>query len=96
MEQAHGSRYSINPEATKMYRELRDIYWWNGMKKDVAKFVLRLPNYQQLKAKHQGPGGLTQYIDILTWKWEDVNMDSVVGFPRIRRHYDSIWVIVDD
>ena len=85
MDEANDSRYSIHPGDTKMYHNLHDIYWWNGMKKDVAKFVLRLPNYQQLKAKHQGPGGLTQYIDILTWKWEDVNMDFVVGFPRTRR-----------
>ncbi|WMV18820.1 hypothetical protein MTR67_012205 [Solanum verrucosum] len=65
------------------------------MKRDIAKFVARCSNCQQVKAEHQGPGGLTQDIDMLTWKWEDVNMNFVVGLPRTRRQHDSIWVIVD-
>ncbi|WMV29841.1 hypothetical protein MTR67_023226 [Solanum verrucosum] len=27
LEEAHGSRYSIHPGATKVYCELREIYW---------------------------------------------------------------------
>ncbi|WMV46414.1 hypothetical protein MTR67_039799 [Solanum verrucosum] len=57
--------------------------------------MARCSNCQQVKAEHQGPGGLTQDIDIPTWEWEDVNMDFVVGLPRTRRQHDSIWVIVD-
>ncbi|WMV37440.1 hypothetical protein MTR67_030825, partial [Solanum verrucosum] len=58
LEEAHGSRYSIHPGATKMYRDLREIYWWNGMKGDIENFVARCSNCQQAKAKHQGSGGL--------------------------------------
>ena len=36
LSEAHSSWYSIHPGATKMYRDLREIYWWNGMKNDVA------------------------------------------------------------
>ena len=78
-----------------MYHDLRDIYWMNGIKRKVDKFVSRCPNFQQVKAEHQNPGGLTQDIDIPTWKWEDVNMDFVAGLPQTRRQHDSIWVIVD-
>ena len=24
----HNSKYSIHPGATKMYRDLREVYWW--------------------------------------------------------------------
>ncbi|WMV25401.1 hypothetical protein MTR67_018786 [Solanum verrucosum] len=65
------------------------------MKRDIAKFVARCSNFQQVKVEHQGTGGLTQDIGIPTWKWEEVNMDFVVGLPRTRRQHDSIWVIVD-
>ncbi|WMV25402.1 hypothetical protein MTR67_018787 [Solanum verrucosum] len=65
------------------------------MKRDIAKFVARCSNCEQVKAEHQGLGGLTQDIDIPTWKWEEVNMDFVVGLPRTRRQHDTIWVIVD-
>ena len=64
MDKAHGYRYSIHRGATKMYHDLRDIYWMNGMKRKVDKFVSRCPNCQQVKAKHQNPGGLTQDIDM--------------------------------
>nr|XP_016433622.1 PREDICTED: uncharacterized protein LOC107760120 [Nicotiana tabacum] len=36
LSEAHYSRYAVHPGATKMYRELRQIYWWNGMKKDIT------------------------------------------------------------
>ncbi|WMV37890.1 hypothetical protein MTR67_031275 [Solanum verrucosum] len=78
-----------------MYRDLREVYWLNGMKKDITGFVAKCPNCQQVKVEHQRPGGLSQYIDIPTWKWEDVNIDFVVGLPHTRRQHDSIWVIFD-
>ena len=30
--ETHNSTYSIHPSATKMYRNLREVYWWNGIK----------------------------------------------------------------
>ena len=39
MGEAHFSAYSIHPGSTKMYHDLKDTYWWNGMKKDIAKFM---------------------------------------------------------
>jgi hypothetical protein len=29
------------------------------------------------------------------WKWEEIGMDIIVGLPRTRDEYDSIWVVVD-
>ncbi|KAH0709388.1 hypothetical protein KY284_010815 [Solanum tuberosum] len=95
LEEAHGSQYFIHSGATKMYRDLREVYWWNGMKKDIAGFVSKCLNCQQVKAEHKKPGGLLQDLNIPTWKWEEVNIDFVVGLPRTRRQHDSIWVIID-
>jgi hypothetical protein len=39
MDKAHNSAYSIHPRATKMYVDIRDKYWWRGMKVDAARFV---------------------------------------------------------
>ncbi|KAF3682812.1 putative pentatricopeptide repeat-containing protein, chloroplastic-like [Capsicum annuum] len=36
-----------------------------------------------------------QEFSIPTWKWEKANMDFVMGLPRTRYQYDSVWVIVD-
>ncbi|GKD65692.1 putative reverse transcriptase domain-containing protein, partial [Tanacetum coccineum] len=38
MDEAHTSRYSIHPGAYKMYHDLRDLYWWPGMKRDIAEY----------------------------------------------------------
>ena len=95
MGEAHSARYSIHPGSTKMYHDLRCLYWWDGMKKDIAEFVAQCPNCQQVKIEHQKPGGLLQEIEIPTWKWEMINMDFITGLPRTQRKYDSIWVIVD-
>ena len=37
--EAHATPYSCHPGATKMYKDLKESFWWSGMKKDVAKFV---------------------------------------------------------
>ena len=38
---------------------------------------------------------MTQEIEILTWKWEVINMNFITGLPLTRRQDDSFWVIVD-
>ncbi|XP_070023295.1 uncharacterized protein [Nicotiana sylvestris] len=48
---------------------LREVYWLNDMKRDVANFVARCLNCQQAKSEHQRPGGLAQSIEIPMWKW---------------------------
>ena len=53
LEEAHYSTYSVHPGSTKMYHTLKDTYWWNGMKKDVAEFVLKCLTCQQVKLEHQ-------------------------------------------
>ena len=39
--------------------------------------------------------GFLQPLPIPIWKWEDISMGFVVGFPHMAKRYDSIWVIVD-
>ena len=58
MDEAHNSAYSIHPWSTKMYMDLKQKYWWNGMKVDIARFVARCDTCQMIKAEHQKPVGL--------------------------------------
>ena len=39
--EAHSSPFSVHPGSTKMYRDLREYYWWDGMKRDIAYFTDR-------------------------------------------------------
>ena len=36
-----------------------------------------------------------QEFTIPTWKWEEVNMDFMMGLPRTHHQHDSVWVIID-
>ena len=95
MEEAHSSAYAMHPGSTKMYKTLKEHYWWNGMKKEIASFVSRCLTYQQAKAEHQRPMGKIQLLPIPVWKWEKMTMDFVTSLPWTQRQHDAIWVIVD-
>lgn len=60
------------------------------MKNDLAGFGRKCPNCKQIKAEHLKMGGLSQNIDTPTWKWEDVNMNFVVGLPHIWKQNDYL------
>ncbi|GJV39324.1 putative reverse transcriptase domain-containing protein [Tanacetum coccineum] len=46
IDEAHKSKYSVHPGADKMYYDLRDMYWWPGMKKDVAVYQPEIPEWK--------------------------------------------------
>ena len=60
------------------------VYWWNVMKRDIADFVNKCPNCQQVKVEYQKPRGMTQYTDIPSCKCDLINMDFITGLPRTR------------
>jgi hypothetical protein len=39
LKEAHETPYSIHPGSTKMYMDLKELFWWNNMKRDIAKYV---------------------------------------------------------
>ncbi|KAJ9566696.1 LOW QUALITY PROTEIN: hypothetical protein OSB04_002662 [Centaurea solstitialis] len=89
------SKYSIHPRFDKMYKGLKEHYWWPGMKKDIATYVSKFLTCARVKAKHQRPSGLLQQPEIPEWKWEQVSMDFGTKLPKFKKGHDSIWVIVD-
>ncbi|GJX48848.1 putative reverse transcriptase domain-containing protein [Tanacetum coccineum] len=95
MDEAHKSKYSIYPVADKMYYDLRDRYWWPGMKKDVAVYVSKSLTCLKVNAEHQRPYGLLQKPEIPEWKREGIAMDFVTKLSRTSSGHDTIWVIVD-
>jgi hypothetical protein len=78
-----------------VYQDLKEKYWWYGLKRDVATHVALCDVCKRVKDKHQRPAGLLQPLNVPKWKWEEIGMDFIVGLPRTRDGYDSIWVIVD-
>jgi hypothetical protein len=78
-----------------MYHDLKQHYWWTKMKIEIARYVARCDTCRRAKAIHMKTAGPLQSLSILTWKWEDISMDFIVGLLRTTKGYDSIWVIID-
>ncbi|GKC21848.1 putative reverse transcriptase domain-containing protein, partial [Tanacetum coccineum] len=95
LNEAHKSKYSVHPGADKMYYDLRDMYWWPGMKRDIAIYVSKCLTCAKVKAEHQRPSGLLQQPEIPEWKWDKITMDLITKLPRSRSGHDAIWVIID-
>ncbi|GJZ00338.1 reverse transcriptase domain-containing protein [Tanacetum coccineum] len=95
LNEAHKSKYSVHPGADKMYHDLRDMYWWPGMKRDIAIYVNKCLTCAKVKAKHQRPSSLLQQPEIPEWKWDKITMNLITKLPRSRSGHDAIWVIVN-
>jgi hypothetical protein len=78
-----------------MYQDLKQKYWWYGLKRDVAAHVAMCDVCQRVKAEHQRPAALLHPLKIPEWKWEEIGMYFITGLPRTPKGYDAIWVIVD-
>ncbi|GJW41110.1 putative reverse transcriptase domain-containing protein [Tanacetum coccineum] len=95
MNEAHTTKYFVHPGADKMYYDLRDLYWWPGMKKDIALYVSKCLTCSKVKAEHRKPLGLLQQPEIPKWKWENITIDFIIRLTRTSSGYDLIWVIVN-
>ncbi|GKG32652.1 putative reverse transcriptase domain-containing protein, partial [Tanacetum coccineum] len=68
IDEAYKSKYSVHAGADKMYYDLRDRYWWLGMKKDIVEYVSKCLTCLKVKAEHQRPYGLLKQPEIPVWK----------------------------
>ena len=52
LEEAHRSRLIVHPRGTQMYKDLKITFYWEGMKREVAKFVFECLTCRRIKAEH--------------------------------------------
>ena len=50
---------------------------------------------RRVKAEHQRPAGLLQPLAIPEWKFDHIEMDFVMGFPKSKHGNDAIFVVID-
>jgi hypothetical protein len=68
LKEAHDTDYSIHPGSTKMYQDLKQKYWWYGLKRDVVAHVAMCDVCQRVKAEHQRLAGLLHPLKIPEWE----------------------------
>ena len=51
LKEAHQTPYSIHPGSTKMYMDMKGTFWWNNMKRQIAKYVSECHTCQRGKVE---------------------------------------------
>lgn len=95
MEEAHNSPYSMHPGGDKLYKDMKKVFRWPNMKREVAEFVAKCLTCQKVKIEHRRPQGKVQSLEVPSWKWDSISMDFVGALPKTKVGNDTIWVIVD-
>ncbi|XP_057249962.1 uncharacterized protein LOC130591075 [Beta vulgaris subsp. vulgaris] len=52
LEEAHNNPFSVHPGGKKLYKDLKQTFWWSNMKQEVAEFVSRCLTCQRIKIEH--------------------------------------------
>nr|GEV96891.1 hypothetical protein [Tanacetum cinerariifolium] len=105
MDEAHKSKYFVHLGSDKMYYDLRDRYWWPGMKKDIAEYKgIAMDFVTKLPRTSSGHDTIWVIMDRLTKSahflpmHEDYKMDRLAGLylnEIVARHGMSISIISD-
>ncbi|WVZ80972.1 hypothetical protein U9M48_028405 [Paspalum notatum var. saurae] len=53
LSEAHDTAYSIHPGSTKMYYDLKERFWWYGMKRSVAEYVAVCDTQSASQGEHR-------------------------------------------
>nr|GEU47866.1 nucleotide-binding alpha-beta plait domain-containing protein [Tanacetum cinerariifolium] len=91
MDKAHKSKYYVHLGVDKMYYDLRDRYWWHGMKKNIAEYVSKCLTCLKVKAEHQRPSGLLQQPKIPA----EVGEGQLIGPELVQEIIENISQIED-
>ena len=78
----------------RTYKRISSILFWEGMKRDIQKYVQECEVCQRSKYETLSPAGLLQPLPIPTSTWTDLSMDFLGGLPRARG-LDTILVVID-
>nr|GEZ74607.1 putative reverse transcriptase domain-containing protein [Tanacetum cinerariifolium] len=105
MNDAHKSKYFVHLRADKMYYDLRDRYWWPGMKKDIVVYVrIAMDFMTKLHRTSSGHDVIWVIVDRLTKSAyflpmrEDYKMDRLARLylnEIVARHGVPISIISD-
>ena len=57
-------------------------YFWPNMKNEVAEFLCRCIECQQVKDEHQHPASQLEPLPIPNWKWEVISLEFVTSSPK--------------
>ncbi|GJU84182.1 putative reverse transcriptase domain-containing protein [Tanacetum coccineum] len=64
LDEARTYNISVIPGMIRGTTDLRDLYWWPGMRRNIAEYVSKCLTCSKIKVEHQKPSGLLQQPEI--------------------------------
>nr|GEU31532.1 putative reverse transcriptase domain-containing protein [Tanacetum cinerariifolium] len=107
MDKAHKSKYSIHPGADKIYYDLRDRYWWPGMKKDIAEYAINARGIRNPFRHEYGLSPLDRWLECALFEalygrkcrspimWAEVGEGQLIGPKLVQETTEKILQIKD-
>nr|GEX15267.1 hypothetical protein [Tanacetum cinerariifolium] len=92
-QRAYKSKYSVHLRAAKMYYDLRDRYWWLGIKKDIAVYErIAIDFLTKLHRTSSGHDTIWILVDRLTKSVHFLPMREDYKMDRLARLYLNVIV----
>ena len=91
LNELHKTPYSGYPGYQKIITMLKKEYFWPNMKTEVAEYISRCFECQQVKTEHQHPARLLQPLPIPSWKWEIISLDLLLSCLKIKIRMILSW-----
>jgi len=88
--ESHHFRMTNHSRGDKMHKDIKRIFYWPGMKRKVAKYVVECLTCQRIKVEQGKLRGLLLPLEIPTWKWEQISVDFIDGLSRSIKGNESI------
>ncbi|KAK1613367.1 hypothetical protein QYE76_037040 [Lolium multiflorum] len=61
LKEAHDTLYSIHPGGTKMYQDLKEQFWWHGMKREIGSYIAKCDICHESRQNISDPGCCSHY-----------------------------------
>ncbi|WVZ49776.1 LOW QUALITY PROTEIN: hypothetical protein U9M48_001105 [Paspalum notatum var. saurae] len=77
----HASALGGHSGERATYQRIKLLFYWPGMKQDIAAFVKQCPVCQKNKSENTPYPGLLQQLPIPDMAWTHISMDFIEGLP---------------
>ncbi|KAK1627802.1 hypothetical protein QYE76_002117 [Lolium multiflorum] len=87
LQEAHDTLYSIHPGGTKMYQDLKEQFWWHGMKREIGSYIAKCDICHESREQHRRTAATLANSGMEVGL---VGMDFITGLPKSSKGNDSI------
>ena len=94
LRETHDAKWAGHPGEERTLALLARSYYWPKMGEDIQAYVKYCLVFQTDKTERKKAAGLLQPLPILKRPWENISMDFITGFPKVR-DFKFVFVVVD-